>query len=482
MNMEKHLQNSRYIEENFGDPKAKVVERVSQYGEWKGHKEITVYYGGADGGDSEGHGHFVATEIDGLFQVTLDRHSDAEDGGRHEIEASHGSDAYNDETRIGRIREKEIVIDQLAHLDVGSPQFETAYQTLDNKFRSIGSSGHHDNQALRDRFKCTADSLLRKRDLFQQTWTKKLQIIREAESLLYESDSRNAGLRMKELFVEWKQLPRTTRERDDELWGQFQAARTQLRDKQNREYEERKARQEAARVQKASVVVRAESVACSSDIKSAKEEMKSLLERWKTLPRASKEDEDQLWQRFQRARDELYARSKQEYEKRRQNYASAKAKKEALISRAEALCSTSDFKAAVNEMRALSQQFYEAGSAGADNQSLKARFQAAKQRFYDAKRAAGQTKHDEYVRKMSETLIRKQDQLARLEDSISRTEQFLSDLMGRPEPSYNNPHRYEIAARRNDKISAVQDKLRSMRQRRQELISQIIDIRSKAQL
>ena len=482
MNTEKHPQNLRYIQENFGDPKAKVVEGTARYGEWKGHKEITVYYGGADGGDSEGHGHFVATEIDGLFQVTLDRHPDAEDGGRHEIEASHGSDAYNDETRMDRVREKETVIDQLAHLDVGSPQFETAYQTLDNKFRSIGSGGYHDNQALKSRFESTADSLLRKRDLFQQTWAKKLEIIREAESLLYGSDLRSAGFRMKELFAEWKQLPRTTREKDDELWKQFQAARTQLRDKQNREYEERKARQEAARIQKTAVVVRAESVACSSDTKSAKEEMKTLMERWKALPRASKEDEDQLWQRFQRARDALYTRSKEEYEKRRQNYASAKAKKEALISRAEALCGTSDFRAAVNEMQALSQQFYEAGSAGADNQSLKMRFQAAKQRFYDAKRAAGQAKHDEYVRKMQETLARKQDQLARLDDSIYRTEQFLSDLMGRPEPSFSNPHRYEIAARRNDKISATQDKLRSMKQRRQELISQIIDIRSKAHL
>lgn len=482
MDSEKYLEKSRYVQKNFGDNQAIVIEGTATRGEWKGHKEITIYHGGAESGDSDGHGHFVATEIDGLFQVTLDRHPDAVDGGRHEIEASHNRDSYNNEARLTRLHEKEAVIEQIYHLDVGSPQFEADLQALKNKFYNIGSCGSYDNNSLRRRLEQAESKLTRKLETFRHTWARKAQIIQEAEGLLYDTDLRNAGARMKELFDEWKQLPRTTRGKDDELWKRFQDAKTRLREKQNAEYEQRKARQEAARSQKMAIVIRAESVACASDLKSAREEMKALMERWKAAPRASKEDEEQLWSRFQRARDALYARSKQEHEKRQQNYACAKTKKEALISRVEALCGTSDFRSAANEIQALSQQFYEAGSAGAENQPLKERFQAAKQRFYEAKRAAGQAKHDEYVRRMQEALVRKEGQLARLEDSIHRTEQFLSDLMSRPEPGFNNPHRYEIAARRNDKIAATQDKLRSMGERRQQLISQIIDMRSRAQL
>ena len=134
MDSEKYPEKSRYVEKNFGDNQSIVIEGIATRGEWKGHKEITIYHGGAEGRDSDGHGHFVATEIDGLFQVTLDRHPDDVDGGRHEIEASHNCDSYNNEARLTRLHEKEAVIDQIYHLDVGSPQFEIDLQALKANF------------------------------------------------------------------------------------------------------------------------------------------------------------------------------------------------------------------------------------------------------------------------------------------------------------------------------------------------------------
>ena len=97
---------TRDIISNLGDPRAVVREWKDTGGDTV---KIEVFYGGRDGGDSDGHGHYVAEKIDGLFQTTLDRHPDIEDGGRHEIEFNRESsrDAYNNEARQDRIQRKQ---------------------------------------------------------------------------------------------------------------------------------------------------------------------------------------------------------------------------------------------------------------------------------------------------------------------------------------------------------------------------------------
>lgn len=69
---------------NFNDPCAKIQERVHQK---SGAKIIEVLYGAknSDGTPKypvkgDGHGHFVALEIDGFYQMIMWRHPDSEGG------------------------------------------------------------------------------------------------------------------------------------------------------------------------------------------------------------------------------------------------------------------------------------------------------------------------------------------------------------------------------------------------------------------
>lgn len=479
----KDLVNTRDVISNFGDPKAVVREWRDKKGDTL---EIEAFYGGKDGGDSEGHGHYIVEKIDGLFQTTLDRHPDLEDGGRHEIEATSKRDAYSNEARQDRIKKKKEIIGQISYLDYEAPGYADKINKLESEFFSVGSCGYADNKALKREFKAAKNDFFsrrqeRRKQVYNQTWTKKERIISEAQDLRYllESDSNAVRDGMNRLFDEWKTLPRTTREKDDELWERFNSIRTEIREKQKREYEKRKAQQQEARYKKESIVSQAESLAYASDFKVAKDEMRALMEQWKSTPRAAKKDDDLLWQRFSRARQTLFDRARQDYEKRQVEYNAAKARKESIISQAESLYCTSDFRSAADQMRSLSQQFYDAGNAGKDNQNLKERFNAAKQRFYDAKRIAGEQRHREYLQKIQERLLEKQQKLSNLDNAISRTQSSISELMSRPEPSYTNPHRYEIAARRNEKLSNLNEKIRSMGERRSQLIAQISDLQSK---
>ncbi len=621
----------RDIVPNFDDPKAVIREYTDNYGNLQ---KIEIFYGGKYGGDSEGHGHWVAENIDDIFQVTLDRNPDKVDGGKHLIESNHKNNAYNDEARLERIRSKQAVIEELRYLDPASHGLGGKVIELRNRLYNCGSCGHDDNQRLKDEFESVANTLFNERTRIfdgyryqkesliteaerlaystdftyakeqmrslQERWKllaraskededslwgrfkqasdrlydnakrdyeerkrkqedakrQKESLISQAESLAYSTDFAYAKEQMRSLQEHWKQLPRASKEDENSLWERFKRASDRLYDNAKRDFEERKRKQEDARRQKESLINQAESLSYGTDLKYAKEQMRSLQERWKQLPRASKEDEDSLWMRFKQASDRLYDKAKMEFEERRRKQEDARRQKESLIDQAESLVCDTDFKNAKEQMRSLqerwkqlpraskededslwarfkqvsdrlyenakrasverqsqqnnakikkeriisqieslvssvdyrsaaeeikrlSDEYFNAGSAGKDNQFLKERFNQAKERFFAAKKMATEQKHHDFVQRLQERYYRKQEALSRLDTAIYNKREQLSNLLSRPEPSNLNPNRWDIAARRNAKESQLNAAISDMQMKRESLINEIMDLQSK---
>lgn len=389
-------------------------------------------------------------------------------------------DAYSGEARFGRIRDKEAVINELSYVDPMTPSLGETVKKLRDKLYACGSCGHDDNVRLKNEFESVADGLFKKRDSIREEYKRQKEgIILEAERLSYSTDYKSAKDQMQSLRERWKQIPRGAKADEDVLWFRFKQASDRLYENAKNDYEERKRKQADAKYKKEFLVRQAESLSYSTDFKNAKDQMKHLNEQWKQAPRASKEDEDQLWSRFRQAADRLYGNAQQDYERRQAQQREAKARKEQVINQIERLAYTGDFKSAGIEVKRLSDEFYNAGSAGRDNQDLKERFNAARNRFYAAKQQAGQIKHQEYLRSLDERINRKRDALNRLENAIYNKRDQLSNLLSRPEPSYNNPHRWEIAARRNAKESEINAAIRDMEIKRASIINEIAELQSK---
>ena len=389
-------------------------------------------------------------------------------------------DAYSGEARLGRIRDKEAVINELSYVDPMTPSLGETVKKLRDKLYACGSCGHDDNVRLKNEFESVADGLFKKRDSIREEYKRQKEgIILEAERLSYSTDYKSAKDQMQSLRERWKQIPRGAKADEDVLWFRFKQASDRLYENAKNDYEERKRKQADAKYKKEFLVRQAESLSYSTDFKNAKDQMKHLNEQWKQAPRASKEDEDQLWSRFRQAADRLYGNAQQDYERRQAQQREAKARKEQVINQIERLAYTGDFKSAGIEVKRLSDEFYNAGSAGRDNQDLKERFNAARNRFYAAKQQAGQIKHQEYLRSLDERINRKRDALSRLENAIYNKRDQLSNLLSRPEPSYNNPHRWEIAARRNAKESEINAAIRDMEIKRASIINEIAELQSK---
>ena len=389
-------------------------------------------------------------------------------------------DAYSGEARLGRIRDKEAVINELSYVDPMTPSLGETVKKLRDKLYACGSCGHDDNVRLKNEFESVADGLFKKRDSIREEYKRQKEgIILEAERLSYSTDYKSAKDQMQSLRERWKQIPRGAKADEDVLWFRFKQASDRLYENAKNDYEERKRKQADAKYKKEFLVRQAESLSYSTDFKNAKDQMKHLNEQWKQASRASKEDEDQLWSRFRQAADRLYGNAQQDYERRQAQQREAKARKEQVINQIERLAYTGDFKSAGIEVKRLSDEFYNAGSAGRDNQDLKERFNAARNRFYAAKQQAGQIKHQEYLRSLDERINRKRDALNRLENAIYNKRDQLSNLLSRPEPSYNNPHRWEIAARRNAKESEINAAIRDMEIKRASIINEIAELQSK---
>ena len=389
-------------------------------------------------------------------------------------------DAYSGEARLGRIRDKEAVINELSYVDPMTPSLGETVKKLRDKLYACGSCGHDDNVRLKNEFESVADGLFKKRDSIREEYKRQKEgVILEAERLSYSTDYKSAKDQMQSLRERWKQIPRGAKADEDVLWFRFKQASDRLYENAKNDYEERKRKQADAKYKKEFLVRQAESLSYSTDFKNAKDQMKHLNEQWKQAPRASKEDEDQLWSRFRQAADRLYGNAQQDYERRQAQQREAKARKEQVINQIERLAYTGDYKSAGIEVKRLSDEFYNAGSAGRDNQDLKERFNAARNRFYAAKQQAGQIKHQEYLRSLDERINRKRDALNRLENAIYNKRDQLSNLLSRPEPSYNNPHRWEIAARRNAKESEINAAIRDMEIKRASIINEIAELQSK---
>lgn len=386
-------------------------------------------------------------------------------------------------------RKQEIVNE--ARILSGSTDWKTIgerLRKLDQDWKAAGSCRREDNDRLWQEFKSAKDTFYAKRTEFfeakdresERAKRAKEDLVREAERIASSTDWKATGEQFKRLQERWKATGHCKKEDSDRLWQRFNGAREQFNHNREKHFAQLKADQAKAAQTKQSLVREAQSLSRAGDLRSARQSMRGVMDRWKAAPRASREDEDKLWQQFRQAQDELRRRSDIERQNREREQQQAKVAKERLVSRAESLCNTSDFKSARQEMKCLMDEWKAAGRAERDVENqLWERFQRARDRFNQAADAGWENQKRERVSRLQDAIYRKREALSRIEDAIRNTESQLSDLYSRPEPSYNNPRRWEIASRRNESISNKRNKLTSMQTKRHDIVNALVDMEAK---
>ncbi len=339
--------------------------------------------------------------------------------------------------------------------------------------QKTGEPGHHDMRHSRKMFPQVKDN-------WAVASEAKEKLISRAEQLATTTDWKKGGEEFKSLLTEWKAVGRGEKSADAAQWERFKAAREKFNSARSAYFEKRQCEWASNKAAKERIVSQAESLAGSSDLRSASEQMRRLGEEWKQVGPCEKGDNDRLWGRFNQARTRLRDRKQQDFEKRQREWASNKAAKESLIYQMSLLVNSNDYRAAKDQARQLDTQWRAIGPcAKEDRDRLWQQYKSAKDQLFEAAKRAGEQRKAEARQRAQERVWRLEEQLRNVENALQRAEENYSRALSARSPSMRNPHWREISQKQLDRQSAARQKVQSIQQRRSEVIQKLGDARSR---
>ncbi|WP_433118821.1 DUF349 domain-containing protein [Micromonospora sp. CA-246542] len=191
---------------------------------------------------------------------------------------------------------------------------------------------------------------------------RKTALVEEAEKLAAESTGwKTAGDRLKEILDEWKTIRGVDKKADGELWKRFAAARDGFTRRRGAHFASLDAQRKQAQTVKEELVAEAEKISDSTEWAATANQLKELMTQWKAAPRASKEAEQKLWERFRAAQDAFFSRRSEVFSARDNEQRGNLERKQALLAEAEALDIDADPKGAQAKLREIQAQWHEAG-------------------------------------------------------------------------------------------------------------------------
>ncbi len=215
---------------------------------------------------------------------------------------------------------------------------------------------------------------------------RKQALVEEAERISAESTQwKAAGDRLKEIVEEWRTIRGIDRRTDAELWKRFAAARDAFVRRRGSHFASLDQQRKQAQARKEELVAEAEQLSTSEDWGPTAARLKELMAEWKATPRASREAEQRLWERFRAAQDTFFTRRSEVFSAREAELRNNLERKQALLAEAEALDVEADPRAAQQRLREIHSRWAEIGRVPRESQqALERRLRAVEERIRQA--------------------------------------------------------------------------------------------------
>ncbi|MDR7273453.1 DUF349 domain-containing protein [Catenuloplanes atrovinosus] len=247
---------------------------------------------------------------------------------------------------------------------------------------------------------------------------RKVALVEEAEKIAAESTGwKAAGDRLKEILDEWKTIRGIDKKTDGELWKRFAAARDGFTRRRGAHFATLDGQRKQAQTAKEELVKEAESLSGSEDWADTAARLKDLMAQWKAAPRASKEAEQRLWDRFRAAQDAFFSRRSEVFSARDAELKGNLERKQALLAEAEAVDVDADPKGAQNKLREIQGQWHDIGRVPRENMaSLDRRMRAVEDKLRQAMDSAWRRTEPS----ANPLLAQMRDQVAEAEQRLER--------------------------------------------------------------
>ncbi len=191
---------------------------------------------------------------------------------------------------------------------------------------------------------------------------RKTALVEEAEQIAATATQwKSAGDRMRAILDEWNTIKGVDRRSDGELWKRYSAARDAFTRRRGTHFAGLDAQRKQASVRKEELVAEAEALRDSTEWNATANRLKELMAEWKAAPRAAKEVEQRLWERFRAAQDAFFTRRSETFAARDSEQRQIVEKRQSLLAEAEALDVDANPQAAQQRLREIQGQWHEAG-------------------------------------------------------------------------------------------------------------------------
>ncbi|WP_082569739.1 DUF349 domain-containing protein [Knoellia sp. Soil729] len=194
-------------------------------------------------------------------------------------------------------------------------------------------------------------------------------IVAEAEQIAGQHPDqtqwKQSGERMRTLLDQWKQHQRSGTKLDkpteNSLWQRFSHARNHF-DKGRRTYfAQLDSTRADAKSTKESLVKEAETLSTSKDWGPTARAFKNLMDQWRQAGRASRSEDDALWERFKAAQDSFFNAKDEVSAAEEEEFRANLAVKEELLKEAEQILPVTDLEKAKAQLRTVQDKWDAAG-------------------------------------------------------------------------------------------------------------------------
>ena len=295
------------------------------------------------------------------------------------------------------------------------------FRTLQEKWKDVGlvPAGELNNlwqsyHFLVEKFfdKVRINKELRDLDL-KKNMEAKIALCEKTEELLMDNSITNSFKLLQKHHDEWREIGPVPSDKKDALWERFKAATDKINERRREHYKELQEEQENNYQAKVVLCEKAEELVNSNyetlrNWQNGTDKINELLKIWKTIGRAHKTKNDEIWERFKASLDKFFGDKREFLSKIKEQQINNYNLKIDLCVRAEALQDSEDWGKTTHDLIALQKDWKKIGPVPRKHSDkIWARFRAACDTFFHQKEAHFKNAHhaEEENLKLKEMLI-----------------------------------------------------------------------------
>ena len=265
-------------------------------------------------------------------------------------------------------------------------------------------------------------------DKLVTTYEEKEKLCVAAEALLQNGESREATNQMKELQIKFRELPIIYDEKNAAIKVRFDAAKEEFFKRRQEAIEATELEMFSNLDLKTALCEKAEKLKDSTEWKATTEAYQQMNEEWKKIGFVPKHRKEELWLRFNTAKDHFFARKREHFGEIKNEQEDNYLKKLELISRATALQDSTDWKQTAEEYKLLMEEWKKTGRVPQDkSDEVWEQFMAPQNIFYKNKdehfNKIKVQLEDNYARKMA--IVQHAESIQNSENFDVATEEYL---------------------------------------------------------